>query len=82
MTIGKNPMFNVGAPLLTMLVLAGSSMYSIAGLGNELDKDANQSGKSWALQAPVNFRQKILSEKCRSGHSQERVGKRAQEEKK
>jgi methyl-accepting chemotaxis protein len=45
MTIGKKLMLSVGAMLLTLLALAGSSLYSIAGLDSELDKATNQSGK-------------------------------------
>ena len=45
MTIGKKMMLSVGAMLLTLLVLAASSLYSIAGLDSELDAAANRDAK-------------------------------------
>jgi methyl-accepting chemotaxis protein len=45
MTIGKKMMLSVGAMLLTLLALAGSSLYSITALDRELDNAANKSGK-------------------------------------
>jgi methyl-accepting chemotaxis protein len=45
MTIGKKLMLSVGAMLLMLLALAASSLYSIAGLDNELDMAANRTGK-------------------------------------
>ncbi|MGD0298771.1 MAG: methyl-accepting chemotaxis protein [Bryobacteraceae bacterium] len=45
MTVGKKLMFSIGAMLLILLVLAGSSLYSISTLGDELNKTANQTAK-------------------------------------
>jgi methyl-accepting chemotaxis protein len=49
MTIGKKLMSSVGAMLLTLLVLAGASLYSISALDSELDNAANKSGKKLDL---------------------------------
>ena len=45
MTIGKKLMLSIGAMLAILLVLAGSSLYSIAALDNELDNAANKAAK-------------------------------------
>jgi len=45
MTITKKLMISVGALLAMLMALAGSSFYSIAELGSEIDKAANVTGK-------------------------------------
>ncbi|HEV8038619.1 MAG TPA: methyl-accepting chemotaxis protein [Bryobacteraceae bacterium] len=45
MTIGKKLMFSVGAMLAMLLALAGSALYSVSGLSNELDSTANRDAK-------------------------------------
>src|SRR5277367_4053568 len=45
MTIGKKMMLSEGAMLLTLAVLAGSSLYSINGLDNQLDDMGNKTAK-------------------------------------
>jgi methyl-accepting chemotaxis protein len=45
MTIGKKLMLSVGAMLMALLALAGSALYSISEMDNELDTAANKSGK-------------------------------------
>jgi methyl-accepting chemotaxis protein len=49
MTIGKKLMLSVGAMLLTLLALAGSSLYSISGMDTELDNAANKAAKKLDL---------------------------------
>ncbi len=49
MTIGKKMMLSVGAMLLALLALAGTSLYSIVTLGHALDTAANETAKKLDL---------------------------------
>jgi methyl-accepting chemotaxis protein len=53
MTIGKKMMLSVGAMLLTLAVLAGTSLRSISGLDNELDIMGNKTAKKIDLAGAI-----------------------------
>jgi len=53
MTIGKKLMISVGAMVLMLLAMAGSSLYSIATLGSDLDKTGTETAKKVDLAGQV-----------------------------